>query len=97
MLKKDDVVVMHTCGEAEHYDGKLWICKADEFTKGEGIYKENLVFLEGFSGSFSTKYLQKVDVQPMKLKIERSFRKVLNKRKKEVKNLQNAIENYKQS
>lgn len=62
MLKKGDTVVMHTCGEAEHYEGQLWICRTDEYTQGESIYKQNLVFLEGFSGCFATKYLQKVNL-----------------------------------
>lgn len=61
MLKKGDVVVMHSCGEAESYHGKLWICKTDEYINGEGIYQQNLVFLEGMTSCFLTKYLQKVD------------------------------------
>jgi len=62
MLKKGDRVVMHTCGEAEHYDGRIWTCSVDEYSTGEGIYKQNLVFLDGFGSSFLTKYLQKVNV-----------------------------------
>lgn len=61
MLKKDDVVVMHTCDEAEHYDGKLWTCKTDE-QKLHEEHNYTVVWLEGFSGCFATKYLQKVDV-----------------------------------
>jgi len=62
LLKKGNKVVMHTCIEAEKYNGKIWTCKTDEYIKGEGIYKQNLVFLEGFSGCFSTEYLQKVNI-----------------------------------
>ena len=62
MLKKGDKVVMHTCMEAKNpkNDGKIWTCRIDEYTQGEGVYKQNLIFLEGLSGSFSTEYLQKV-------------------------------------
>jgi hypothetical protein len=64
MLRKGDKVVMHTCGESEHYDGKIWTCNTDEFiqAEGEGIYEQRLVFLEDFSGSFLTDYLQKVKI-----------------------------------
>lgn len=61
MLKQGDIVRIHTCDEAIHYNGMLWVCRTDEFTRGIGVYKENLVFLEGFSGSFMTKYLQNVE------------------------------------
>lgn len=59
MLKNGDSVVMHTCGEADHYKGKIWTCRGDEFkaTNSEGV-----VFLEGFSGYFLAEYLQKVQV-----------------------------------
>lgn len=61
-LKKGDQVVMHSCGEAEHYNGKVWTCERDEFSRGKGMFKQNLVFLEGFSGTFLTEYLQRVKV-----------------------------------
>lgn len=61
LLKKGDSVVMHTCGEAEHYDGKLWICTTDE-QKLHEEHNHTVVWLEGFSGCFATKYLQKVNV-----------------------------------
>ncbi|MEH6941493.1 hypothetical protein [Bacillus sp. JJ722] len=72
MLKKGDKVVMHTCGEAEHYNGKIWTCKNDEYVsfEGQGIYEQKLVFLEGFSGSFHTKYLQLVDLSEQQQVIE---------------------------
>ncbi|MGV5537154.1 hypothetical protein [Bacillus cereus] len=59
MFKKGDKVIMHTCDEANHYNGQVWTCKTDEFITGKGKYKQSLVFLEGFSGSFLTKYLRK--------------------------------------
>jgi hypothetical protein len=59
-LKKGDKVVMHTCMEAPYHHGRIWTCDTDEFeTNGR---KYGLVFLEGFSGSFATEYLQYVDV-----------------------------------
>ncbi|GAV11452.1 hypothetical protein [Paenibacillus sp. NAIST15-1] len=63
-LKQGDAVVMHTCIEAMNpeYYGKIWYCKTDEFTTGKGVYKQQLVFLDGFSGSFLTEFLQKVNV-----------------------------------
>jgi hypothetical protein len=63
MLKKGDKVVMHTCMEAEHYDGKIWTCSCDEYEKGSGVYKQNLIFLEGFGSCFLTEYLQKVRLE----------------------------------
>lgn len=59
MLKKGDKVVMHTCGEAEHYKGKIWTCSSNEFTSSA---KQQVVFLEGFSGYFLVNYLQMVDL-----------------------------------
>lgn len=62
-LKKGDRVVMHTCIEARNPKnyGKVWTCKVDEYEQGEGVYHQSLIFLDGFSGSFMTKYLQKVN------------------------------------
>lgn len=67
MLRKGDTVVMHTCGEAEHYEGQIWTCKGDEFTSSSGT---QVVFLEGFSGYFMVDYLQKVDVSNLTNRIE---------------------------
>ncbi|MFD0587647.1 hypothetical protein ACFQZE_06505 [Paenibacillus sp. GCM10027627] len=57
-LKKGDHVVMHTCIEHDYPEcfGKVWVCSSDEFVRKGHNYGE--VFLEGFSGSFSTEYLQ---------------------------------------
>lgn len=51
-LKKGDLVVMHSCVEANEYEGKIWECLTNE--------EEGKVFLIEFSGTFYTKYLQKV-------------------------------------
>lgn len=72
MLKKGDVVVMHTCGEAEHYAGKLWVCKTNE-QKLHEEHNYTVVWLEGFSGCFNTKYLQKVDVSVYLKELERLY------------------------
>lgn len=63
MLKKGDKVVMHTCLEAETYNGKIWTCAADERIKGEGCYIQRVVFLEGLSACFNTEFLQKLDLK----------------------------------
>ena len=56
-LKKGDKVVMCNCGEAyfPKYAGKIWTCKEDSFVNSSGC---RVVFLEDFSGTFITKYLQ---------------------------------------
>ena len=61
-FKKGDKVVMHSCGEANfpEYKGKVWICLTDSFLSRSN---SELVFLEGFSGSFLVKYLQIVNEQ----------------------------------
>jgi hypothetical protein len=60
-LKKGEKVVMHTCLEAElpKYDGKIWTCKTDSFLDRG---KQDVVFLEGFSGYFCTEFLQRVRI-----------------------------------
>lgn len=64
-LKKGDLVIMHTCGEslAPKNKGRIWVCKTDEYVTGEKPYEQQLVFLEGFSGSFATKYLEKINAE----------------------------------
>lgn len=67
-LKAGDTVVMHTCIESENPNnaGKIWTCKTDSFKTGEcfpnGSHES--VFLEGYRGSFSTAFLQKVNLLP---------------------------------
>lgn len=58
-LTKGEKVVMHTCGEAEHYKGHIWECSSNSWNNGHS----ELVFLKGFSGNFITKYLQVVDIK----------------------------------
>lgn len=59
-FKKGDAVIMHTCGEADYYAGMRWICRTDSYKDRAG---QDVVFLEGFSGSFSAKFLKKVSEQ----------------------------------
>ncbi|MFJ6415041.1 hypothetical protein ACIQLG_19870 [Terribacillus saccharophilus] len=65
-LKKGDLVVMHTCMEAEDPDnaGKLWVCRTDE--ANVKWTTPNVVWLEGYAGAFSVEYLQKVDISSLK-------------------------------
>lgn len=51
-----DKVVMHTCYEAEVYDGKLWTVT----TEPRMMCGTWVVWLEGFSGCFDCQYLQVV-------------------------------------
>ena len=55
-FKKGDKAVMVNCGEGEHYAGKVWTCKGDSFKDNN---KEEVVFLEGFSGYFHCRFLVK--------------------------------------
>jgi len=66
VLKKGDQVVMHTCMESKKYDGKVWTCKTDEFTSSSGT---PVIFLEGFSGYFAAKFLQKVNIEHLQIKL----------------------------
>ena len=60
-LKKGDQVVMHNCAEAdiEKNKGRIWTCAKDSFEMKNRI---ECVFLEGYSGSFSTKFLAIVNL-----------------------------------
>lgn len=60
-FKKGDNVVMHSCGEANFPENKgvIWLCLTDSFlSRGDS----ELIFLENFSGSFLTKYLQIIKI-----------------------------------
>ncbi|GEM58411.1 hypothetical protein B0A78_03415 [Flavobacterium columnare NBRC 100251 = ATCC 23463] len=59
-FKKGDKVEMFNCYEStfEKNKGKIWTCQTDSFLD---IGKQEVVFLEEFSGCFSAKYLKKVD------------------------------------
>lgn len=57
-LKKGDTVVMHNCAEAKFYKDNVWTCETDSFID---TAKEEVVFLEFFSGSFLTRFLKKIN------------------------------------
>lgn len=56
-LKKGDKVIMHTCWEASFPQNKdkVWTCQTDSYLDNA---KQDVVFLEGFSGCFSAQYLK---------------------------------------
>lgn len=56
-FSKGDKVVMFDCLESNSPENKnkVWTCKTDSY-KDRG--KQDVVFLEGFSGCFSTKFLK---------------------------------------
>ena len=56
-FRKGDIVTMHTCHEStiEKYKDKVWICQTGSFLDRS---KQDAVFIEGFSGCFSAKYLK---------------------------------------
>ena len=57
-LEKGDKVIMVDCLEASIKENqKIWTCQTDSFTDRAG---QEVVFLEGFSGYFLTKFLYKV-------------------------------------
>ncbi len=58
-FKKGDKVVMTNCMEGNHPDnhGKIWTCTCDSYKKNTKDAPE-IVFLEGFSGSFHCEFLQ---------------------------------------
>ncbi len=62
-FKIGDTVEMFDCGEAEHYKDKIWVCRSDSFFP-KNYPTEEVVFLEGFAGWFSCKYLRTV-VKPV--------------------------------
>lgn len=66
-LKKGELVVMHTCVEARNpkYEGRIWTCRTDQFTRGQGALAQDSVFLEDFSGSFAPEYLQRVNLDAL--------------------------------
>ena len=58
-FKKGDKVIMDGCYEAtfEKNKGKIWTCQTDSYLD---MSKQEVVFLEGFSGCFAAKYLKPV-------------------------------------
>lgn len=63
-LKEGDNVVMHSCIEATNskYKGKLIKCTSDSFMERKGYSPEEVVFLDGVSGYFSARFLEKVEL-----------------------------------
>lgn len=81
-LKQGDHVVMHTCMEHDHPDnfGKIWTCKTDSFRhKG---HEYDSIFLEGFSGSFSTEFLQKVNIEDLRAEKDATIKELEQQVKK---------------
>jgi hypothetical protein len=61
VLKKGDSVVMHSCMEsAGENNGKIWVCACDQYEAHAGY---DVVFLEGFSGTFCCEFLQKINIE----------------------------------
>ena len=56
-FKKGDKVVMHTCLEASipKYNSRVWTCLTDSYLDRG---KQEVVFLECFSGCFSVQFLK---------------------------------------
>lgn len=59
-FKRGDKVIIHSCLEAvmPKNKGKTFTCKTDSFRAKSG---EEVVFLDGFSGYFSTEFLKPTD------------------------------------
>ena len=57
-FKQGDQVKMVNCGEAKHYEGKIWIVASDSFMSPS---KEEVVFLTEFSGYFLCDCLELVN------------------------------------
>jgi len=57
-FKDGDEVVMVNCGEADHYIGKVWICRTDSFFP-KNYPTTEVVFLKDFAGWFSCEFLIK--------------------------------------
>ena len=57
-LKKGDQVKMHSCHEATIHHSRIWTCITDSFLDKA---KQEVVFLECFSGYFMVEYLKKIN------------------------------------
>lgn len=63
-LKKGDKVEMFNCHEATFEENKkIWTCQTDSFLS---TAKEEVVFLEGYSGYFAAEYLKRVDLYKLR-------------------------------
>ena len=56
-LYKGDKVVMHDCMEAHGRENVVWECICDSYE----MCSTEVVFLKGYSGSFDTEFLRKVE------------------------------------
>lgn len=54
-LHVGDMVVMHTCIEAEKYNNKVWKVRSEPWD----LCGSEVVLLEGYSGGFATRFLKK--------------------------------------
>lgn len=59
LFKAGDRVVMHSCHEASLYRGTVWVCRSDSYVDKA---KQEVVFLEGFSGCFLCEFLALVNL-----------------------------------
>lgn len=57
-LQPGDTVVMHSCGEAEAYGGRIWPVRSEPWD----LCGTEVVLLEGYSGGFSTEKLARARV-----------------------------------
>jgi formyltetrahydrofolate hydrolase len=71
VLKKGDKVVMHTCVEAEVYDGIIWTVASDVYERRG----REVVELEDFFGAFSVEYLQKVNIEQLQQELKQAQEK----------------------
>jgi len=56
-MNKGTKVKMVNCGEAEHYQDRIWITRTNSFFP-KNYPNEEVIFLEGFSGWFLCEYLE---------------------------------------
>ena len=71
-LKKGDKVEMFNCHEATFNENKkIWTCQTDSFLS---TAKEEVVFLEGYSGYFAAEYLKSVDLYQLRQELRSQIR-----------------------
>lgn len=96
-LQKGDQVVMHTCMEHDHPDnfGKIWTCRSDEFQHKGHDYGS--IFLEGYSGSFSTEFLQKVDISDLVDSLQQQVKELQEGNKAACESRENAVKSMRET
>jgi hypothetical protein len=57
-LKSGEKVIMINCGEAEHYEGKVWVTRSEPWM----LCGSEVILIKGFSGGFATDCLARVEV-----------------------------------